>query len=280
MGMGGRHHILPVPDQQLRRVEEEAPGGAQETTKVSSTAAEPDTTGTTAIPIPAPGHVETREMQGKLSSSGGQETLLPPGLTIVFSSPTLHTPASLSPEAISMHSSTQSSHPLAGLTPPPPAQEALAMAHLERTLVLVRSAVAEATLSSSYITQVTQPPAEVAHTMSNEWYQAINNDGWYKYKPDQHISGVKLCWENPDMPNYATYLKPEMQAGNPMLMGSMGPGQPIYGMDLQAQPYHAVEPEHFPEVSFDRLSNLLDPHIDQAVATLGDLGVTADIFCL
>jgi len=98
--------------------------------------------------------------------------------------------------------------------------------------------------------------------MSNEWYQAINSDGWYKYEPDQHISRVKRRWENPDMPSYAAYLKPEMQAGNPMLMGSMGPGQPIYGMDLQAQPYHAAEPEHFPEVSFDCLSNPLDPCIN------------------
>jgi hypothetical protein len=136
------------------------------------------------------------------------------------------------------------------------------MMHLERTLALVRSAVAEATPSSSYTMQVMQPPAEAAHTMSNEWYRAINNDGWYKYKPDQHISGVKLRWENPNMPDYAAYLKPEMQAGNPMLMGSIGPGQPIYGMDLQAQPYYATELEHFPEVSFNCLANLLNPHID------------------
>jgi hypothetical protein len=60
----------------------------------------------------------------------------------------------------------------------------------------------------------------------------------------------------------------------------MGPGQPVYGSDLQAQPYHTAEPEHFPEVSFDCLSNPLDPHIDRAVATLGDLGVTADVFHL
>jgi hypothetical protein len=110
-----------------------------------------------------------------------------------------------------MHSTSQfSSHPLVGLPPPPLAHEALAMAHLERTLMLVRSVVAEATPSTSYTTQAMQPPAEVAHTMSNEWYRAINNDGWYKYKPDQHISGVKHRWENPDMPDYATYLKPEM----------------------------------------------------------------------
>ena len=146
--------------------------------------------------------------------------------------------------------------------------------------MLVRSAVTEATPSTSYTTQATQPPVEAAHTTSNEWYWAINNDSWYKYKPDQHISGVKLRWENPDMPDYAAYLKPEMQVGNPMLMGSMGPGQPVYCMDLQAQPYHAAELEHFPKVSFNHLSNPLDPRIDQAITTLGDLGVMADVFHL
>jgi hypothetical protein len=154
------------------------------------------------------------------------------------------------------------------------------MVHLKRTLALVRSAVTEATPFTSYTMQATQPPTEAAHTMSNEWYRAINNDSWYKYKPDQHISRVKLHWENPDMPDYATYLKPEVQVGNPMLMGSMGPGQPIYGTDLQAWPYHAVEPEHFPEVSFDHLFNLLNPCIDRAVTTLGNLGITVDVFCL
>jgi hypothetical protein len=280
MGMGGRHHLLPVPKQQLQGAEG-APRGVKETTEVSSTATESDTIGTAAIPIPVPRHVETREAQGELSSLGGQETSLPPGLTIALSSSSPHTPVSLSPEAISMHStSNSSSHPLVGLTPPPPARRALAMAHLESTLALVRSAVTEATPSTSFTTQVMQPPAEAAHTMSNEWYRAINNDGWYKYKPNQHISGASLHWENLDMPDYATYLKPEIQAGNPMLMGSMGPGQPIYGTDLQVQPYHATEPEHFPEVSFDCISNLLDPHIDRAVTTLGNLGIMVDVFCL
>jgi hypothetical protein len=116
--------------------------------------------------------------------------------------------------------------------------------------------------------------------MSNKWYRAINNDSWYKYKPDQHISGVKLCWENPNIPDYTTYLKPELQARNLMLWGSMGPGQPIYGHDLQAQPFHTAELKHFPEATFNLLSNPLNPCIDRAVTTLGDLGVTADVFHL
>jgi hypothetical protein len=218
MGMGGRHHHLPVPDQQPGGVEEEVPGGAQEADEESITATESGAASTTTTQVPDAGRVEAREEEGELPSSGSQEAMLPPGLTIVYSSPMSHVLVSLSLEAISIHSSTQSSHPSAGLTLPPPAQEALAMAHLERTLGLVRSAITKATPSSSYTTQATQPPAEAAHTMNNEWYWAINNDGWYKYKPDQHISRVKLCWENPDMPDYTAYLKPEMQAGNPMLV--------------------------------------------------------------
>ena len=60
----------------------------------------------------------------------------------------------------------------------------------------------------------------------------------------------------------------------------MGPVQPIYGHDLQAQPFHAAELEHFPKATFNLLSNPLDPHIDRAVTTLGDLGVMADVFHL
>jgi hypothetical protein len=154
--------------------------------------------------------VEAGEVQGKLTSSGGQETMLLPGLTIVLSLPTMHMPINISPDPISVHLSSQSSHPLASLTPPQPAHEALAMAHLEQTLTLVRSAVMEVTPSSSFTTQAMQPPAEAAHTMSNKWYRAINNDSWYKYKPDQHISRVKLRWENPNIAEYTAYLKLEI----------------------------------------------------------------------
>jgi hypothetical protein len=184
MGMGGRHHHLLIPKQQQRGAEKCMGRGMQETTEASEPAAKPSVTGTTTIPIPVPRHVEAREVQGKLPSSGGQETMLLPGLTIVLSSPTMHTPINISHDPISVHSSSQSSHPLAGLTLPQSAHEALAMAHLERMLALVQSAVMEATPSLSFTTQAMQPSAEVAQTMSNEWYRAINNDSWYKYKPD------------------------------------------------------------------------------------------------
>ena len=124
---------------------------------------------TATIAVPLPGHMKTREVQGKLPSSGGQETALPPGLTIVLSFLSMqHAPIDISPNSITIHSSSHSSHPSARLTSPLPACEALAMAHLERTLALVRSAMAEATPSSSFITQVTQPFKESAHIMGNK----------------------------------------------------------------------------------------------------------------
>jgi hypothetical protein len=58
-------------------------------------------------------------------------------------------------DTISMHSSSHSFYPSARLTPPQSTREALAMAHLERTLVLVRHAVAEASSPSSIATQAT-----------------------------------------------------------------------------------------------------------------------------
>jgi hypothetical protein len=229
---------------------------------VSIPDAKPSTARAATIHIPVPRHVEAGEAQGELSGSRSQETMLPLGLTIVFCSPMMYPSIDISPDPISVHLSSHSSHPSAGLTPLSSICEALAMVHLERTLALVMSAVAEAAPSSFVTTQAMQPTGEAAHTMNNEWYWAINNDGWYKYKPNQHINGVKLCWENPDIPDYATYLKPELQAGNPMLLGSMGPGQPICGYDLQVQPFHTAEPEHFPEATFDLLSSPLNPCID------------------
>jgi len=123
-------------------------------------------------------------------------------------------------------------------------------------------------------------PASTVSEPTNEHYRALKTDGWYKYKPEQHISHIKLQWEDPENPNYAAYLKPEMQAGNPMILGAMGPGEPVYGRNLNALPYHAAEPRGFTSYTFDVLTNPLDPRIDRAVATLGDLGITADIFRL
>jgi len=85
-------------------------------------------------------------------------------------------------------------------------------------------------------------PASTASEPINNHYRALRTDGWYKYKPEQHVSHIKLQWEDPDQPRYAAFLKTEMQAGNPMLLGAMGPGEPVYGRNLNALPYHAAEP--------------------------------------
>jgi hypothetical protein len=115
---------------------------------------------------------------------------------------------------------------------------------------------------------------------TNVYYREMLSDSWYHFKPDQHISYLKLRWEDPNNPIYARYLKPEVRAGNPTLLGSMGPGEPVYADNLLAQPFHAAELRGTTPQSFDLLANPLDPRIDQAIASLGDLGVTSEIFRL
>jgi len=151
------------------------------------------------------------------------------------------------------------------------------MEFLERTLVMIQEEVAAMTRPSPTISS-TPLPASTTSEPINEHYRALRTDSWYKYKPKQHISHIKLQWEDPNHPQYAAYLKPEVQAGQPMILGAMGPGEPVYGRNLNALPFHAAEPQHFEPYSFDILANPLDPRINRAVATLGDLGVTAELF--
>jgi len=105
-------------------------------------------------------------------------------------------------------------------------------------------------------------PASTASEPINDHYRALRTDGWYRYKPEQHVSYIKLRWEDLDQPRYAAFLKPEMQAGNLMILGAMGPGEPIYRQNLNALPFHAAEPRGFTPYTFDMLANPLDPHID------------------
>jgi len=53
-------------------------------------------------------------------------------------------------------------------------------------------------------------PASTASEPTNEHYRVLKTDGWYKYKPEQHITNIKLHWKDPENPNYAAYLKLEM----------------------------------------------------------------------
>ena len=120
-------------------------------------------------------------------------------------------------------------------------------------------------------------PASTASEPINEHYRALRTDGWYKFKPEQHISNIKLRWEDPNKPRYAAYLKTEVQVGNPMLLGAMGPREPMYRRNLNALPFHTAEPQGFIPYTFDMLANPLDPRLDRAVAMLGDLGISAEI---
>jgi len=130
-------------------------------------------------------------------------------------------------------------HPSAGLTPA--AKIPGSIEFLECTLEMLQEKVAGLNRPSPTISS-TPLPASTSSEPTNEHYRALKTDGWYKYKPKQHISHIKLWWEDPENPNYTAYLKLEMQAGNPMLLGSMGPGQPVYGRNLNTLPFHAAEP--------------------------------------
>src|SRR6267142_917647 len=238
-----------------------------------------ETAGASTLTVPSfTQHVETRETQGELPSTGSEEAMLPPGLMIIPSSPPPHvSPIDISPDSSSHQCSSSSSHPSARLTPA--AETPGGIEFLERTLEMLQAEVAAINNPSPTVTSTPLPASTTSEPINNH-YRALRMDGWYKYKPEQHVSHIKLRWEDPDNPRYAAYLKLEVQAGNPMLLGAMGPGEPMYGRNLNALPFHAAEPRGFTPYMFDVLANPLDPCIDRAVATLGDLGITSDIFQL
>src|SRR5882672_4214593 len=201
--------------------------------------------------------VEAREMQGELPSTGSQETTLPPGLTIIPSSPPpQRSSIDISPDSSSHQRTSSSSHPSAGVTPA--AEAAGGMAFLEQTLEMLQAEVAAINDPSPTIAS-TPLPASTASEPINDHYRALRTDGWYKFKPEQHISNIKLRWEDPNNLRYAAYLKTEVQAGNPMLLGAMGPGEPVYGRNLNTLPFHTAEPRGFIPFPFDVLANPLDP---------------------
>src|SRR5882672_5881207 len=165
--------------------------------------------------------VEAREMQGELPSTGSQETTLPPGLTIIPSSPPpQRSPIDISPDLSSHQCSSSSSHPSAGLTPAAEAPGGIEF--LECTLEMLQEEVAAINRVSPTVTSTPLPASTTSEPINNH-YRALRMDGWYKFKPEQHISNIKLRWEDPNELRYAAYLKMEMQAGNPMLLGAMGP---------------------------------------------------------
>jgi len=185
---------------------------------------------------------------------------LPPGLRIIPSSPPpQRSPIDISPDSSSHQCSSSSSHPSAGLTPA--AEIPGGIEFLERTLELLQEEVAAMNHPSPTVASTPLPASTTSEPINNH-YRALRTDGWYRYKPEQHVSHIKLRWEDPDQPRYAAFLKPEMQAGNPMILGAMGPGEPVYGRNLNALPFHAAEPRGFTPYTFDMLANPLDPCID------------------
>ena len=142
-------------------------------------------------------------MQGELPSTGSEETMLPPGLRIIPSlPPPQRMPIDISPD-LSLHQHlSSSSHPSAGLTPA--AETPGSLEFLEHTLEMLQEEVTAVNLPSSTVTS-TPLPASTASEPTNKHYRALKMDGWYQYKPDQHITNIKLQWEDPENPNYATY---------------------------------------------------------------------------
>jgi len=150
-----------------------------------------DATRAATLTVPSPTqHVETREMQGELPSAGGEETTLPPGLMIIPSSPPpQRAPIDISPD-LSLHQHLSPSlHPSAGLTP---AAEILgSIEFLEHTLKMLQEEVVGLNRPSPTVAS-TPLPASTMSEPTNEHYRALKTDGWYKYKPEQHVSHIKL----------------------------------------------------------------------------------------
>ena len=187
-----------------------------------------ETTGASTLTIPSFTRcVEARETQGELPGTGSQETTLPPGLMIIPSSPPPNrSPIDISPDSSSHQRSSSSSHPSTRLTPA--TETPGGMEFLERTLEMLQEEVAAINRTSPTVASTPLPASTVSEPI-NEHYRALRTDGWYRYKPKQHVSYIKLRWEDLDQPRYAAFLKPEMQAGNPMILGAMGPGELVYG---------------------------------------------------
>jgi hypothetical protein len=237
-------------------------------------------TGASTLTVPSSSrHVAPREAQGELPGSRNQEASCVPGLEVIPGTPPPHhSPTEASPDPTPQPSdphSPHSSHPSAGLTPFPGSP----VEQMRQALELVREAIHRVN-QSTHETPTEPSPSDTPPEPTNTYYREMLSDSWYHFKPDQHISYLKLRWEDPNNPTYARYLKPEVRAGNPTLLGSMGPGEPVYTDNLLAQPFHTAEPRGTTPQSFDLLANPLDPCIDRAIASLRDLGVTSEVFRL
>ena len=78
----------------------------------------------------------------------------------------------------------------------------------------------------------------------------------------------------------AKYLSVWVIQGEPIIMGTMGYGQPVHSRPLHALPFSAPAPAHFHLPSFNLLQNPFDPRMERALDGLRDLGVQAEVYRL
>src|SRR6202008_4843212 len=65
-------------------------------------------------------------------------------------------------------------------------------------------------------------------------------EGWYEFKPAQHISFITILEDEHRPRMEAPFLKVEILLGDPTLLGTCGYGHPIYGIPLTTLPFSTV----------------------------------------
>src|SRR6202008_2367667 len=121
------------------------------------------------------------------------------------------------------------------------------------------------------------PPRYVTPTAEDRIHPG---EGWYEFKPRQHISFITIPEDEHGPRMEAPFLKVEILSGDPTLLGTRGYGHPIYGVPLTALAFSTAPPEHHIGFPLYHFQNAFDQRINQAVDTLRDLGVAADVYRL
>jgi hypothetical protein len=130
--------------------------------------------------------------------------------------------------------------------------------------------------SSSDPTQPLDKPSPPA----GPYYHDHPGDGWYKYLEGWHTS--KAVWQGGEHHDKEVghYLQPQLKCHKPVLLGTMGRGQPVYVMPLQAEPYTQEVPATFHAPPIESLVYPFDLWIKRGLANLGDYRVTTDVMQL
>jgi hypothetical protein len=79
------------------------------------------------------------------------------------------------------------------------------------------------------------PPSQESPPAS--YYHDHPGEGWYQYQEGCHTS--KATWQGGEYheEQVGCYLCPQLNHHEPVLLGTMGRGQPVYALTLQAAPY-------------------------------------------